>query len=235
MPTQSKTKLVTSSIATSLTDEAIIAKVRDGDLNKYELIMRRYNQRLFRIARSILRNDEEARDAIQESYITSFTRLDQFKGPQGFGAWLSRITTNQALMRLRKIKDAVSYDEEVIEMDHDTESNRSNNVEQNPESLVSNDQLKVLLESHLDALPEKFRLVFVLRAIEHMSTRETSEVLEIKEETVKTRFHRAKQLMQAKLTESMAQANVSVYEFAGARCDLVVRNVMEYLKALEQK
>ena len=211
-------------------DEEIIKQIRAGNLDKYELIMRRYNQRLFRIARSILRNDEEAKDVIQDTYINCYTRLHQFKGPMGFGAWLAIIATNQSLMRLRQMKKVVPFSE-VSSSSEDEASTVKHSPD--PERLLENRQLGKLIEDYLETVPESFRLVFILRAVEHLSTRETAQILDIKEETVKTRYHRAKLVLQKRLSEYVDKADIKIYEFAGQRCDLVVNNVMSRLRSNE--
>jgi RNA polymerase sigma-70 factor (ECF subfamily) len=216
--------------ATELPDVALIARLRAGDAGAYEILLRRYNRRLFRVTRSILRDDDDAQDAMQEAYVRAFTHLGDFRAPGNFGAWLTRIAVNEALMKKRSDKRfaprdaAPRYDEDEIDA-----------MAQRPapgagtEDLAANGELRCLIEAAVDQLPESFRTVFVLRALEHLSVEETADSLGIPAATVKTRFHRARGLMQQELTRHIDAAGLTAFDFAGARCDRMVATVLARL------
>lgn len=210
-------------------DARTLTAVLAGNLDAYESIVRHHNQRLFRIARSIVSDDAEAMDIVQDSFIAAYERLTDLKEPKALAVWLARIVRNTALMRLRKNR-RYQFMEEA-----DLENVREMSVREPrqtlPEGEVANSELRRLLEGCIDELPEAFRTVFMLRAVEQCSTAVVAEMLEIPEATVKTRFHRAKRLIRQRLLEHCRAAGVSVHEFAGARCDQVTRNVMDELRA----
>lgn len=209
-------------------DEAVIEQVRNGNTNAFEIIMRRYNQRLYRIARSILTDADAAEDAVQQAYISAYYKLDSFKPGSRFGAWLTRITINEALMIKRKPDNRAADTKQILDEDK-VPANSSD-----PLGVHANQQLAQIIESAIDKLPDEFRYVFVLRAIQQLSTKETAESLEINETTVKTRLHRARNMMQQSLNQHIEQAGMQVFEFAGQRCDRIVKTVLEKLGALTQ-
>ena len=218
----------------SADDAAALVRVRRGETAAYELIMRRYNQRLFRIARSILRDDAEAQDAMQEAYVRAYFSLDRFAGPGRLGAWLARITINEALMRKRKQGRTTRLEADgPADDDMRARGEPAGAPAQEPEHRLANAQLRQLIEQAVDGLSEEFRTVFVLRAIEQLSVRETAECLDIPEATVKTRFHRARKLVQERLRGQLEAAEMEVFEFAGRRCDAVVSAVLARLGGLQ--
>jgi RNA polymerase sigma-70 factor (ECF subfamily) len=208
------------------TDEEIIERVRGGDIDSFELVMRRYNQRIFRTVRAILREDDEATDAMQEAYVNAFTHLGDFTGRARFSTWLTRIAVHEALGRLRKRKRIEPLD------DSDSEDLLMASPANGPENSASDGELRALLEEAVDALPEAFRTTFVLRSIEQLSVAETAEVLGIPEETVKTRHHRARERLQNTLTNRVGAALPELFGFYRPRCDRVVANVLARLKGL---
>ncbi len=209
-------------------DVRLLSEVLAGNLDAFAGIIRHHNQRMFRIARSIVTDEAEAMDAVQESFITAYERLGDLKEPAALGIWLGRIVRNTALMRLRSNRRYQFMD------DSDLENVMEMSVPQPPQRLpegeVANIELRRLLEECIDELPDAFRTVFMLRAVEQCSTNDTAEILEIEEATVKTRFHRAKRLLQQRLLDLAAAAGVGVHEFAGHRCDTIVHNVMHALR-----
>lgn len=217
--------------AITLTDEEIVADILSGNVNAYGSILRRYNQRLYRVARSIVRNDAAAMDVVQEAHIKAYSKIADFKGSSSFLTWLYAITRNEALMHLRKYKmernmnviDIHSLNSEKENEKPDLYVNHTDNL---PEKILENSELKQLINNNVDNLPADFRIVFVLRAIEHLSVRETAEILDIKEETVKTRYFRAKRLMHKKIRTYLDLAGMQIYEFGGEHCDVVVHNVL---------
>lgn len=218
--------------APGLSDFGLVGRVRAGDAGAFELIMRRHNRRLFRLARSILRNRAEAEDVVQETYVRAYASLDQFVGPHSFAAWLARIAANEALGRVRGWGRVVSLDDYVSDSDGEADVRRIETMtsqQPDPEHLTGNGELCRLLEGAIDALPDDFRAVFVLRALEGMSVAETAEALSLRPETVKTRFHRARHRLQETLGARFDALMPVVFEFGGERCDRIVAAVLARL------
>ena len=156
-----------------ITDEMVIDNIRQGSINDYEIIMRRYNQQMFRIARSILGDDDSAQDAMQQAYISAFYNLDSYIPHGCFAAWLSRITLNESLMIKRK------PDNRKRAMDINYINDNLTTTENEPSSVYANQELATLIEHAIDDLPQDFRLVFILRSIQQLSTQETAASLDI--------------------------------------------------------
>ena len=212
-----------------ISDESIIEQILKGNTDAFEIIMRRYNQRLYRIARSILINNDAAEDAVQQAYIAAYFKLDNYIPSGSFGAWLTRITINEALMIKRKPDNRFAETKDIID-DEKIASTQSD-----PMSVQTNKELGGLIVAAVDKLPEEFRHVFILRAIQQLSTRETAESLNINETTVKTRLHRARNMMQQTLNQHIEKAGLHVHEFAGQRCDNMVKAVLEVLHSQPKK
>jgi RNA polymerase sigma-70 factor (ECF subfamily) len=212
-------------------DEALIARMRANDMSAYEIMLRRYNRRLFRATRSILLDDDDAQDAMQQAYLRAFTNLDSFRAPGNLGAWLTRIAVNEALMKKRHDKLFAPRDTALLNDDDDTYMQLPA-PSPGTEELAANGELRRLIEMAVDRLPESFRTVFVLRAIEQLSIEETAVCLDIPVPTVKTRFHRARGLMQQALAHYIEAAGPSAFDFAGARCDRMVASVLARLAVL---
>ncbi len=215
-------------------DKDIIAQINAGDKNAYGRIMRRYNQRMFRIARSIVTDDSAAMDIVQEAHIKAYTKLNEFRGSTAFFSWLASITRNEAFMYLRKYKREISMADDVLQFFEDAGSDNKvgiqlRNKDELPDTAIENTQLKKLIIKHIDKLPEDFRIVFVLRAIEQLSVRETAEILDIKEKTVKTRYFRAKRILRNQIQKYLNIVGMQVYEFGDHHCDTIVSNVMDYI------
>ena len=178
--------------SSAITDEEVVERVRAGETALFEVIMRRYNQRLYRVTRSILRDDSEAEDVTQDAYVRAYMHLGQFDGRAKFSTWLTKIAVNEALARLRKrrllikIKPASGSTEGRMSLESKAPS---------PEQEVLTETMRVALEAAVDSLPETYRSVFMLREVEGMSTAETAECLELSEEAVKVRLHRARALL----------------------------------------
>ena len=215
----------------SPSDYDVIEEILAGDIDRYAVIMRRYNQRLFRIARSILLDEQRAMDAVQNAHIKAYQNLPGFHGERGFSTWISVIARNEALMIRRK------YHAEKFEQ-LDSHSQQAGNVisadarpsaPAKPEELMENNQLRRLLNSHIDNLPEKFRTVFIMRCVEELSVKETAAILELNPATVKTRVFRAKSLLQESITR---QHRSSAYEFGGSHCDEIVRRVLAEIRRM---
>lgn len=221
---------------TAVSDSDLVHRIRQGDEAAYELVMRRFNQRMFRVARSIVTDDAEAEDVVQESYLRAFLKLDQFDGPSGLGAWLARIVANEALGRLRRHKRVVFLEDHLRNIDEAPKTPYSDTAQTmtspgpGPDRLAANGELGRLLENAVDQLPDQYRSVFMLRAVEGMSVAETATSLSIRQETVKTRFHRARRLMQKSLAGQLEGRLTTAFQFDGVRCDRIVDNVMRRLQ-----
>jgi RNA polymerase sigma-70 factor (ECF subfamily) len=207
-----------------LTDDELVARVLAGDTAVFEILMRRHNQTLFRATRAILRSDDEAEDVMQHAYLRALEHLGEYEGRARFSTWLTRIAVYEALGRLRRQRRL----EQLSDHDIDTEDSMAVKPP-TPEQRASDAELRTITEAAIDALPQDFRVVFVLRAVEQMSVAEVSECLEIPQETVKTRFFRARQRLRLSLIEQLDSAAQSAYEFHLLRCDRVVTRVFETL------
>lgn len=199
-------------------DEQLIKSITSGQKELFEVIVRRYNQRLYRVGMSILGNDLEVEEAMQAAYISAYEHLPQFEYRAAFGTWLIRIMLNQCYKaRRHQIRSAnISEDSEnVINM-------------KTPENVMASKELNRVLESAITQLPEKYRLIFVLREIEDLSVRETAEVAGIQETNVKVRLNRAKTMLRESLNHYMKD---SVYQFHLSRCDRMVGQVMGRIEA----
>ena len=208
----------------TLSDEDVVARVRGGDTAVFEILMRRYNQRLFRAARAILRDDADAEDAVQGAYLAAYTHLDQFAGAARFSTWLTRIAVREALGKLRTRRRRGEVDLEGKE-----EMLMSDETDDSPEKHAARRELAGVLESAVDALPEIYRIVFMMREFEQLSTQETADVLELSEEAVKVRLHRARAMLREGLFAKVDRSLASTFPFMGERCDRIVAAVMAKL------
>lgn len=201
-------------------DEELVEKVRAGESALFELLMRRHNQRLYRAARAILRDDAEAEDVMQDAYVRAYEHLAEFEGRARFSTWLTRIAVHEALARARRRGRFDAFDAER------EEKAMSTPIASDPEQNASDAEMRSVLETAIGKLPDEFRSVFVLRAVEGMTGAETAECLGIPEETVKTRLFRARARLQQMLLESVEPALPAVWEFGAGRCDRVVAAVL---------
>ncbi|MFO1210681.1 MAG: RNA polymerase sigma factor [Amaricoccus sp.] len=202
----------------ALSDDALVALVRDGDAAAVRVLVRRHNRRLFRVARGVLRDDAEAEDVVQETYVRAFTRLAGFRGDSALSTWLTRIALNEALGRLRRRRPEETGLDAATEVATDDPRVLAFPTPSQPEPEAGRAQVRALLEAALDGLPTSFRLVVVLRDIEEMTTEETAAHLGIRAETVKTRLHRGRRLMRAALLAGLSGGFGDLYPFDGARC-----------------
>lgn len=209
--------------AAELTDELVVARVRAGETDRFELLMRKYNRRLYRAARAILRDDQEAEDALQEAYIQAYLHLDQFEGRATLSSWLTRIVVNEALRRARRRDRAAEVEKDMSDIAAPTCG---------PEEDAVKAELRRVLERAVDALPEVLRTAFVLRDIENLTTAEAADCLRIPEETVKTRLHRARVFLRQSLRVRFGEITPEAYPFGFSRCDRVVTHVMTRIAAL---
>jgi len=211
----------------ALSDEEVVRRVRAGETALFEILVRRYNQRLFRVARAILKDEAEAEDVMQQAYVNAFTHLHQFEGRARFGTWLTRIAVYEALGRLRRR----GRFEEVDSMaeSHEKTMERLASRDRSPEDEALCRELRGILESAFDALPEIYRSVFLLREVEAVSTTETAESLGITEDTVKTRLHRARALLRHELFERAGLTAAELFPLHLSRCDRVLAGVFAQL------
>lgn len=214
-------------------DADIVRRIAAGDTGAFELLMRRYNRPLYRAARSIVKDDAEAEDVVQEAYLLAYRNIKSFRGDARLSTWLTRIVINEAIARSRK----ASRRAEVIRLDGDVQSGRdsgedamSDSSAQQPERAAMREEARRLLEKNIDLLPDAFRSVFVLRALEEMSVEETAACLGIPEATVRTRFFRARGLLREALSREIDMAYEDAFSFDGARCDRIVAGVLERLQ-----
>lgn len=215
-----------------VSDMDVIGRVLDGDTASFELIMRRYNRRLYRVARTVLRNDADAEDAVQDAYIRAYEHLRTFEGRGAFSAWLARIALNEALGRLRGA-DAAGYHISFDDAEESEEANYMANLISNqpsPEQNAARGEVRHLLESAIDALPDAYRMVFVLCGVEEMSIAETAECLDVEPATVKTRYHRARNILRQQLSSLVDSTAGEVFSFDGVRCDRIVSGVFRRLE-----
>ncbi|RWO08410.1 MAG: RNA polymerase sigma factor [Mesorhizobium sp.] len=199
------------------------ALAREG--GAFHTIIKMHNQRLYRIARSVVRNDSEAEDIVQEAYVRAFAQLGDFRGESSLATWLSRIVINEALGRLRKRRRTVAMPQnlqaEIIKFPL--------NPSDDPERMMAQRQILDLVERATDRLPDVYRTVFVARVIEGLSIDETAELLDVRPETVKTRLHRARALVRKALADQIGPVLLDAFPFAGRRCERLTAAVMQRL------
>lgn len=208
----------------ALSDEEVVARVVAGETALFELLMRRHNQRVYRVARGILRDDAEAEDVMQDAYVRAYQNLAKFEGRAKFSTWLVRIAVHEALARIHRRSRLQSIEEEAEGV-----GSMSVLVSKmpDPERSAANAQTGGLLEEAILALPETYRSVLMMRDIEEMSTAETAECLSITEENVKTRLHRAHAMLRRDLFGRAGAARASAFTFGRERCDRLVARVLE--------
>lgn len=212
-------------------DADLAARAAVGDQRAFEMIMRRNNQLLFRTARSILKNAEEAEDAVQEAYLHAFRALSSFRADARLSTWLVRIVANEALGRLRRRgADVIPLDTVTDAGEARTETFMDQNPNGRPERAAERAEVRKLIEARIDMLPDAFRTVFVLRAVQEFTVEETAAALSIPEATVRTRFFRARSLMREGLSRDLDLAYEEAFAFAGERCDRIVARVIARLK-----
>lgn len=213
-----------------MTDSELVGEIRRGNGACFETLMRRYNQRLFRTARAIVRDDDEAEDVIQQAYVNAYLHLGQFEERATFSTWLTRIVIHEALGRVRKAGRLQQLDGATGE---DSRMDRVSSPERDPEEQLYRGELAALIERAVTNLPDTFRGVFMLREVEGLSTEETAECLGLNEATVKTRLHRARAMLRRTLTADVGPSASMAFQFKGHRCDRLVRAVMARVAALD--
>jgi RNA polymerase sigma factor (sigma-70 family) len=215
----------------NLPEPRLVDLARAGDREAFRDIMTRCNQRLFRIARAVVRDEAEAEDVLQEAYTRAFAAIAGFRGEAGVATWLTRIVLNEAHGRLRRRRTTVDLGQVETAQEHgQILSFPSPSRREDPEAEAAHVQIRAILERAVDALPEPFRLVFILREIEELSAEETARHLDLKVETVKTRLHRARRRLRQSLQAQLADVMVGAYPFLGERCERITEAVLRRLK-----
>jgi len=212
-------------------DAELVQRARDRDEAAIRSIMKSNNRKLYRLARGILRNDSEAEDVVQETYVLAFTHLDSFRGESGLSTWLSRIAINEALGRLRRQRPAVEWtslqpgeletNAQIIQFPLSAVSD--------PEKTMAQREIQQVVEHAIDDLPEAFRIVFMTRVVEGMNVEETADILGLKPETVKTRLHRARAMLRDNVERKIGPVAMEAFPFAGKRCDRLTEAVLKRL------
>lgn len=216
-----------------LKDEEVALRVLDGEVELFEIIMRRYNRRLFRVTRSILTSDTEAEDVVQDAYVRAYSHLASFEGRSKFSTWLTRIAIYEALARKRRGEGVDTMEVEAIaERDPGVMLDRAN---RNPEQQAIDGQLRAVLEGAIDRLPTHYRTVFMMRDVQGMDTAETAECLGIHEQAVKTRLHRARKILKGFLEPQVGVRAEKVFDFLGPRCDRIVTCVMARIAEMRRQ
>jgi RNA polymerase sigma-70 factor (ECF subfamily) len=219
-----------TAVVAAPSDAELVRRALARDGSAFRAIMKTHNQRLYRLARGVVRNDSEAEDIVQEGYVRAFSHLDSFRGDSSLATWLSRIVINEALGRLRKRRRAVEIsmsDDPVLEAKVIQFPLKANNDD--PERTMAQRQILQFVERATDNLPDVYRTVFVARVIEGLSIEETAELLGIKPETVKTRLFRARNLVRRQLDEQIGPVLLDAFPFAGKRCERLTVAVLERL------
>jgi RNA polymerase sigma-70 factor (ECF subfamily) len=218
--------------AKDLSDADIVQHILAGSHDAFEALMRRYNRMLYRTARSIIKDDAEAEDVLQEAYLLAYRGMNKFRGESTLSTWLTRIVINEAIARSRKanrraeiieLRSASQWDNEA------TEVQMTESTIEAPEQAALRAEARRLLEKKIDGLPDAFRTVFMLRALEEMTVEETAACLDIPEATVRTRYFRAKALLREALSREIDYAFEEVFSFDGARCDRIVAGTLARL------
>ena len=202
----------------SWSDDDLLRSCQQRDDAAVRELTRRYNQRLFRMARGILKDDADAEDVVQETYLRVFTHLEQFRGDSSVGTWLVRIAINLALGRIRRHRPTV-----------DIAETPAASTDPDPEILMARQELRTLLEGAIDDLPDAFRVVFVARMVEGLSIQETADLFHIRPETVKTRLHRARRALRRSLEQHVGATVSGAFSFDGARCARLTQHVIDRL------
>ena len=203
------------------------------DVASFETLMRRYNPRLFRVARSILKDDAEAEDALQEAYVQAYRNMGGFRGEAEVATWLTRIVINQALMQLRRRKrerNVVPFGNRDRHQDAQ-EANVADPRAESPSDITLRAEVRKMIERRIDELPVAFRTVFVMREVEEMTVHETAGCLGIPEATVRTRLFRARALLRDSLERDMDTGKADVFSFDGPRCDRIVAAVLAHIQS----
>lgn len=212
--------------AAAPSDEEVVRRVRGGEVALFELLMRRHNQRLYRAARAVLRDEAEIEDVMQQAYINAFRHLHQFEERSQVSTWLTRITLNEAFARRRRLRHEAPVGRTGEDGAREETMRTARSDGPDPEHEVYAGELRRVLEQAVDELPGAYRMVFVLREVEGLSTGETAQALDLGEEAVKTRLHRARAMLRHALTARLGAEARLAFAFPATRCDRVVAAVL---------
>jgi len=211
-----------------LSDEEVVARVLAGETAMFEIVMRRHNQRLYRVARAILHNGGEAEDVMQDTYVRAYEHLNQFAGKAKFSTWLTRIAVHEALARQQR---GARYRELEPTSEKGDPMDTIASLAPDPEREAANSEILTLLEEAIEDLPDTYRTIFMLREVEDLSTTDVAEILAITEENVKIRLHRARVLLRKNLYSRTGMKNNDAFTFHALRCDRVVKHVFEQIRS----
>ena len=214
------TQPLPASLGDQMSDEEIVRLVVAGDAARFEILMRRHNQRIYRAVRAVLRSDDDVEDVMQQAYLNAYSHLHQFTASAQFSTWLTRIAVNEALARRRKAGHSFDEGGDAVML------NLVDTNLRDPEQQAAASELRRVMEEEVAALPDTFRLAFMMRDVEGLSTAEAASVLDISEDLVKTRLHRARTMLRENLYRRAGVGLDSIFSFGNARCDRVVANVM---------
>ena len=209
--------------ASELSDEAIVLRVQAGEPELFRHLLRRYNQRVYRAARAVLRDDAEAEDVAQEAWVRAYQHLREFEGRALFSTWITRIAFHEALARSRRARRLAGPA---------AENAVTESPAPDPEREASDREIRTRIEAAVEGLPASYRVVFVLREVEELSTRETAQSLEVSEDVVKTRLHRARAMLRQDLLGRAGTGPSGIFPFLGARCDRMVASVLSRISSL---
>ena len=215
-------------ISAMASETDLVSRARTRDEAAIRAILQANNRRLYRIARGILRNDTEAEDVVQETYVRALTHLDSFRGESSLSTWLSRIAMNEAMGRLRGQRSVLHGDSRLLDRP-EADIIPFPSAPSDPEKSMAQRQIQEVVERAIDELPEPFRLVFITRVMEEMTIGETAELLSIKPETVKTRLHRARAMLRDNVENKIGPVVMEAFPFAGRRCDRLTEAVLKQL------
>jgi RNA polymerase sigma-70 factor (ECF subfamily) len=216
--------------STGTADAELVKRAIGRDESAIRSIMQANNRRLYRLARGILRNDSDAEDVVQETYVRALTHLEEFRGDSSLATWLSRIAMNEALGRLRRQRPGVelsslppgTLEAQIIQFPHSATS-------EDPEKTMAQREIQRVVEHAIDELPDNFRIVFITRVIEGMNVEETAEILGLKPETVKTRLHRSRSMLRENVEKKIGPVVMEAFPFAGKRCERLTLAVLKRL------
>ncbi len=214
--------------AASIDEAAIVRRVAGGDRTAFEVLMRRYNRRLYRLARASLHDEAEAQDALQDAYLNAFRSIGQFRGDSQLSTWLSRLVINECLGRQRRSNRRQNVIP-IVSSDAETVARVADDGDL-PDKAAGRAQMRVVLERKVNELPDIYRVVFVLRSVEELSVEETARCLDLTEETVRSRHFRAKSLLRESLAKDLDLAERDLFEFGGTHCDQTIANVLARLR-----
>jgi len=213
-------------------DGELLERARQGDAPAFRMLIRLHDKHLYRIARSVLSDDQEAEDAVQETFIRMFTGLRDFRGTASLRTWLTRIVLNEAIRRRRRRRPGVDLTALQAVQERSPRPLYSSALtarDRDPERAAAQNQIRKMLEKAIDELPVAFRVVLIMRDVEEVSTAETAKLLGLREETVKTRLHRARRLLRERLGEQLAAVLKDVFPFERPRCDALVQRLVDQL------